>query len=146
MNEAQLSNGARSLFIYGVDNDTFSSGLDIHLKKRLLLRLSQHKGLIAKSANQADLIIWVTATSSTYSKASFSYFGTAYYKYVYSASARVNVKDTRKGKKSYTFLSSASFTFQYSKADLDLSDDEWGRKRATEKLGEKIYQTLIQQF
>lgn len=146
-NRLQLPNGATSIHLYKIANNSYIPRLDFDLKDKLIEKLIQNS-IDIRLTEEADMILSFTLESLTTKKSEYSLDDSAQtYEYLFNVRGRLSVFDNRT-QLFYlnNFSVGSSYSIKTEDTDLSSFDEEDGRSRVLDSLSDVIANKLTDSF
>lgn len=135
-NQAQLIDGAKSISVTSVENNSFIPSLDIALKSKLLQKLSA-KSIPIKSGTRGDFLIEISINNITSSRSKYSLVdGVQTYLHTFTATGALKISQnpkwaalqnrplSKKKQKTYPVTKPLTATYGVKSTDEDLSQTD----------------------
>jgi len=144
-NQVSLPKGARTLSLT-VSNQTYSSGLDLELRRELS-RLFSASNVKQAPSSSADLALSVTLTQVSYQRTDLSLYNNQSYRFHFSQTAQLKLRDQRDEKWLFKGVElNGEFDFETTATELGTEDMRDSRKKALINLAQKVADQLSQNF
>lgn len=145
-NQFSLPEGAQSLSLVSVTNQTFVSGLDLDLKSELS-GLFNRSGVTLAEGRGSDLEMELFLTQSSNNREDLSIYNNLTYRYVFLHQGQITLVDRRNNRPLFDKTPvEGRFEMETSATQLNAEELREGRRKAMIKLAQQIADKLTQNF
>ncbi len=145
-NQFSLPEGAKSLSLISVNNQTFVSGLDLDLKAELS-GLFNRAGVTLSEGRGSDLEMELVLTQSSNNREDLSIYNNLTYRYVFLHQGQITLVDWRNNRPLFEKTPvEGRFELETGATQLSAEELREGRRKAMVKLAQQIADKLTQNF